>query len=624
VLFVDDNSILAVGKDFATTHNMIKDMINRPQGINEWARDHNCTFGIKKYQLCDLSWRRVPEPFRPRKRMPENRPDMMLNGHRIKSQPVVKLLGIHIDRELRWKEQAAAALGKGQDWLVQFGRLAKVTKGTSAKNIRQLYTSIALPRILYGADFFLSPTQRRPGATLKKDNRAIITKLKSVQRRAAIMITGATATTPGDLLDAHADLIPMALLIDKHLHRSAVRFSTLPASHPLYKAIKNAATRQVKRHPTPLHYIMNNYRGVKPHLIETIEPVRTAQRWTHRIKIHIAKSKEEARKEDEEEEARWKVYTDGSGMEGMIGAGAVLYKDGRVKDTRRLRLGSDKHHTVYEGEGIGMVLGLQLLKEEREEISGRIPMGVDNQAAIITTGNNYPGPAHYIWDQFHKELGNVLRNQLNLDIVIRWTPGHEDIAGNERADEEAKKAAQEGSSPLNKLPRYLKKTLPKSKSALRQAHHAKIKARAKAHWQASPRYQRIKDIDATLPSPSFRKLTENLTRKQAAMLIQLRSGHAPLAKHLHRIGKTASPVCPYCRAYEETVIHYLILCPGHTIARREMNRRGGRETREYTKLLSNPDLMEHLFRFITKTSRFRTTYGDLSADEDATETTDTP
>jgi hypothetical protein len=41
-----------------------------------------------------------------------------------------------------------------------------------------------------------------------------------------------------------------------------------------------------------------------------------------------------------------------------------LYRDGILRQTRRLQLGSDKHHTVYEAEGIGMILGLQLLREE--------------------------------------------------------------------------------------------------------------------------------------------------------------------------------------------------------------------------------------------------------------------
>jgi len=106
---------------------------------------------------------------------------MILNGHRIKPQLVVKLLGIHINNKLRWKEQAAAALGKGQDWPIQFRQLVKVSKGASTKNIHQLYIAIALSQMLYGADIFLTPTQHNPGATLKKDNCVIITKLRSIQ-----------------------------------------------------------------------------------------------------------------------------------------------------------------------------------------------------------------------------------------------------------------------------------------------------------------------------------------------------------------------------------------------------------------------------------------------------------
>jgi len=269
--------------------------------------------------------------------------------------------------------------------------------------------------------------------------------------------------------------------------------------------------------------------------------------WTPKLAIRIADSKDKAKEEDEAERARIQVYSDGSGIRGKIGAAVVLYKDGRLKGTRRLQLGSDKHHMVYEGEGIGMILGLlQLIREEREEINGMVPMGVDNQAAIMVTSNIRPGPSHHIWDTFHQQLNATLCAHSGLDLLVCWMPGHVDIVGNERADEEAKKAAENGSSPKNRLPWPLQKPLPKSKSAVRQTYHRKLKRTAVKQWQQSPRYHRMKAIDPTLPSSAFHKLTAELSRKQAALLIQLRSGHVPLAKHLHCIGKTESPVCPYC------------------------------------------------------------------------------
>lgn len=95
----------------------------------EWAAAHNCSFGTDKFQLLDLSRRKVKNPLRPHKKIPLPRTDLILNGYSIKSTTSAKFLGLHIDRELRWKEQVAAAIGKGREWIRLCGRLAK-TSGT--------------------------------------------------------------------------------------------------------------------------------------------------------------------------------------------------------------------------------------------------------------------------------------------------------------------------------------------------------------------------------------------------------------------------------------------------------------------------------------------------------------
>ncbi|KAJ6619982.1 hypothetical protein B0H10DRAFT_1675107, partial [Mycena sp. CBHHK59/15] len=58
-------------------------------------------------------------------------------------------------------------------------------------------------------------------------------------------------------------------------------------------------------------------------------------------------------------------------------------------------------------------------------------------------------------------------------------------------------------------------------------------------------------------------------------LIQLRTTHCTINKHLHHIGKVESPVCPCCHLADETVQHYLLECPAHRNAQHELQRLGG-------------------------------------------------
>ncbi|KAJ7123435.1 hypothetical protein C8R44DRAFT_590458, partial [Mycena epipterygia] len=84
-----------------------------------------------------------------------------------------------------------------------------------------------------------------------------------------------------------------------------------------------------------------------------------------------------------------------------------------------------------------------------------------------------------------------------------WCPGHRGIARNERADEEAKRAAQEGSSVDTSIPTTFRKTLPWSRSAHQQRFNAKQKSVVAAEWRKSPRYHCIKRYDPSLPSAKF-------------------------------------------------------------------------------------------------------------------------
>ncbi|KAJ7694575.1 hypothetical protein B0H17DRAFT_931689 [Mycena rosella] len=167
------------------------------------GRQHNAIFGPAKYQLLDASQRKVPATFQPRKRVPESRFGLVLGAHHIKSATSVKLLSVHLDRELRWKEQGAAALAKGQAWLGCVGRLARASRGIKVGPMRCLYHGTCVPRMLYATDVLLNPHNVK---TRHSKNRAILGKLRTIQRCAALAITGALSSTPTDVLTCMSTL----------------------------------------------------------------------------------------------------------------------------------------------------------------------------------------------------------------------------------------------------------------------------------------------------------------------------------------------------------------------------------------------------------------------------------
>lgn len=243
---------------------------------------------------------------------------------------------------------------------------------------------------------------------------------------------------------------------------------------------------------------------------------------------------------------------------------------------------------------------------------------IDNQATIKATTLIWPAPGHYILDSFHYHLVELLNKHPQIHITIRWTPGHQGIEGNEMADKEAKKAAEGNSSNATRLPELLSSPLPRSKSAVKQQFNGKLKRRAKKLWTTSKYYERLKRTDPTMLSKKYCDTLTKLPRKHGSILTQLRTGHVPLAVHLHRIKKANTPLCPCCRQHDETVHHYLLRCPAHQNARRTLRTRGGRDAENMTKLLSKPKLFPALFAYIASSGRFRSIYGNFAPLPEAT------
>lgn len=122
---------------------------------------------------------------------------------------------------------------------------------------------------------------------------------------------------------------------------------------------------------------------------------------------------------------------------------------------------------------------------------------------------------------------------------------------------------------------------------------------------------KLQKIDPSMPSTRFRKMQIKMTKGQAALYIQLHTGHIPLNKHLHTFQVINSPVCTACGMGHETVKHYLLDCPATERKRACMMAKIGRETRSIVTLLSHEKALRPLMKFIRRMKRFGEEYGTM-------------
>lgn len=163
--YVDDIALIAIGNNFEETTARLRNLMVKQDGALAWRRSHNSRFEITKSAILHLTRKTTTDPEDNNNRIPLPRPPLTINDQTIAEVQSYKYLGIQIDAQLRWKEQAQRAVANATKWLLQYRRLTRPSTGTSARLMRQLYISVALPKITYGLDIWYTPPCKKPGQT---------------------------------------------------------------------------------------------------------------------------------------------------------------------------------------------------------------------------------------------------------------------------------------------------------------------------------------------------------------------------------------------------------------------------------------------------------------------------
>lgn len=243
----------------------------------------------------------------------------------------------------------------------------------------------------------------------------------------------------------------------------------------------------------------------------------------------------------------------------------------------------------YEMETMVLMIAIVQFKritDESPDSFTSLAIFSDSQAALTLMANPlHPTSLQYLARFLRRSLTKITRH---LSIKLFWTPGHEGIELNEKADIAAKKAAEDDADIV---------MLPTSLGCL--LRHTRGLFHTRRAVPITPYKTRAKTIADALNS---------LEKGDAAVIFQLRCGHCPLNKFLHRIGVEETSLCDGCPS-TETVAHFLIYCKRYTTQRRIFRRtlkekKISVNTNSATALLDTPNVYPHLAYFIRETERF--------------------
>ena len=125
----------------------------------------------------------------------------------IKPETKLRVLGVWVDPKLKWKEHIKVAVGKGTAAFESVSRIAASTWGPCLRRTRLLYTAIARPAMVYGAQAWFTGMN---GKQMKSD----LVQLEVIQNKCLRRITGGYKRTPREALEREAKVQPFSLYCD--------------------------------------------------------------------------------------------------------------------------------------------------------------------------------------------------------------------------------------------------------------------------------------------------------------------------------------------------------------------------------------------------------------------------
>src|SRR5271168_5614349 len=254
-------------------------------------------------------------------------------------------------------------------------------------------------------------------------------------------IIGCFRTTSTPALEVETALQPAHLRLQSKILRTFTRMQTLPKGNPVSFCIERAIRSKSDKVISNLEYIVRNFPEYATTEMEKIHPFIRPPWWTASVQIHLENSKKDAKLHHDKaahDQDTICIYTDGSGIEGQIGAAAYCPM---LEETKRQYLGLETLFNVFVAEVSAMTLATEIV--QMAEKRNKCIIYADSQAAIKAIAKPAKQSGQGIIEDVLDKIESLQTEQPNLSVSrLVWIPGHMDIAGNDRANEAAKEAAK--------------------------------------------------------------------------------------------------------------------------------------------------------------------------------------
>lgn len=567
--FVDDYSAWVTGKSAEANREGIQAIIDRAM---DWERRSGATFEGEKTVIIHFSRRPNRVDTRP----------FTIKGETIAPAETAKILGVIMDSGLRYREHIGKATTKGLLAAMALKRLRLLSPSTA----RQLFGATVAPVVDYASNVWMHACGCKGMALMNR-----------IQRIGAQAVTRAFRTVATAVAEAEASIRTVSERFTVRATKMWFNLRTLPETNPLSKL----NTRELRRFTSPLQKIFHTHQDTPTDKIEVIQPYVVTP-WEKRL--HMTK-----RRGTEEEVSSTnitrgiQIATSSSGRRGIVGIGGAIHDGlgivtGREPIIYSCTLGTRAEQNPYTAELTAIAVAIKRLPLHL--VGRQITIMSSNLGALLTTSQPRQQSGQTSIEEIYKGA-SALRNGGN-SISIAWIPSEESFELGRKAKLAARQATEPGRTPQRQC--YQAKSTIMSNTRARGA--------TRTLPDTVSKYSR--EMDTALPGKHTRALYDNLKRKEASVLAQLRTGMARLNGYLHQIGAAESDKCE-CGQATETVKHFLFRCTRWEAHRTQMlaqtdTRRGnlsfylgGKAPSDPEKWIPNIDAVHATIKFAIATGR---------------------